>query len=65
MLLKMIMDFSGGSVVNDPAASAEDKGLNPWSRKILHAAEPLSSCATTMEALAPRPHSLQQEKSSQ
>ena len=26
MLLKMIMDFSGGLVVNDPAASAGHKG---------------------------------------
>ena len=33
MLLKMIMDFPGGSVVNNPPASAGDKGSVPGPRR--------------------------------
>ncbi|KAJ8793712.1 hypothetical protein J1605_003523 [Eschrichtius robustus] len=37
-------------------------GSEPWSGKIPHATEPLSSRATTTEASAPRAHAPQQEK---
>ena len=35
-------------------------GFEPWSRKIPHATEQLSACATTTEAHVPRAGALQQ-----
>ena len=40
-----------GSVVKNPPANARRPGFNPWSRKILRAAEQLSPCATTVETV--------------
>ena len=39
-------NFPGGTVVKNPSANA---GFDPWCRKIPHAAEQLSLCATTTE----------------
>ena len=48
----MIMrDFRGGTVVKNPPANAGDMGSISWSGKIPHAAEQLSPCATTTEAV--------------
>ena len=41
--------FPGGAVVKNPPANAGGHGFDPWSRKIPHAAEQLSLCATTTE----------------
>ena len=41
--------FPGGSVVETPPANAVDNGLHPWFRKIPHAPEQLSPCATITE----------------
>ena len=41
--------FPGGAVVESLPANAGDTGFKPWSRKIPHAAEQLSMCATTTE----------------
>ena len=41
--------FLGGAVVKNPPANAAGHGFDPWSRKIPHAAEQLSLCATTTE----------------
>ena len=48
MLLKF-RDFPGGTVVKNPPANAGNSGLSPGSRKIPHAAEQLSLCATPTE----------------
>lgn len=42
--------FLGGSVVKTLLTNAGDAGLIPWSRRIPHAVERLSACAT---AIAP------------
>ena len=42
-------DFPGDSLVENPPANAGEKEIDPWSRKIPHAAEQLSPCATTTE----------------
>ena len=39
-------------MVKNPAASAEDAGLNSWSRRIPHATEQLSPRAATTEPAA-------------
>ena len=39
----------GGTVVKNPPANARGHGFEPWSGKILRAAEQLSPCATTTE----------------
>ena len=41
--------FHGGPVVENLPASAGDRRFDPWSRKIPHAAEQVSPCATTSE----------------
>ena len=41
--------FPGGAMVKNPPASAGDMSFEPWSRKIPHATEQLSPCATTTE----------------
>ena len=41
--------FPGGAVVKNPPANAEENGFEPWSRKIPHAVEQPSPCATTTE----------------
>ena len=41
--------FCGGRAVKTSPASAGDSGFNPWSKKIPHAMEQLSPCATTTE----------------
>ena len=43
------MDFPGGAVVKNPPANAGGHWFKPWSRKIPHAVEQLSPCATTTE----------------
>ena len=45
----LIKGFPGGTVVKNLPANAGDTGLSPVSRKIPHAAEQLSLCATTAE----------------
>ena len=40
---------SGGSVVKNPSASAEDHGFDPWGGKIPYAAEPLGPRTTAFE----------------
>ena len=46
-------DFPGEPVVKDLPANAWDKGSNHvWSRKIPHATEQISLCATTTEPVA-------------
>ena len=55
-------DFPGGAVVKNLPANARGHGFQPWSGKIPHAAEQLSLCTTTTEALVPRSCALQQEK---
>ena len=67
-------DFPGGAMDKNLPANAGDCGFNPWSGKILHAAEQLSPCskiteptiqslwAENAEAPASRTHALQQEK---
>ena len=42
-------DFPGGTVVKNPSANAGGHRFEPWSRKIPHAAEQLSPCATATE----------------
>ena len=42
-------DSPGGPVLGNPSANAGDMGLGPWTRKIPHAAQQLSLCATTTE----------------
>ena len=54
-------DFSGGSVVKNPPASAWDR-FYPRSGKILHTVGHLRPCATTAEAGTPTAHAPQQEK---
>ena len=51
---KQKQGFPGGSAVKDLPASAGD-GFNPWSEKIPHALEQLSSCATTVEPVLQSP----------
>ena len=46
-------DFPGGTVVKNPPANARDTGSNRGPGRFLQAAEQLSPCATTTEALAP------------
>ena len=46
----------------ESACQCRGHGFEPWSRKIPHAAEQLSPCATTTEACAPRARAPQQEK---
>ena len=41
--------FLGDSVVKHPPSNAGDTGFDPWFRKIPHAMEQLSPCATTIE----------------
>ena len=43
----------------------QETWVQPWSRKILQAAEQLSLCTTSTEAWAPRAHAPQPEESSQ
>ena len=57
-----ILGFPGGAVVKNPPAKAGDTGSSPSLRKIPHAAEQLSPCTTTTEALVPRACAPQQEK---
>ena len=46
----MAWDFPDGTVVKNPPANAGNTGSSPpWSRKIPHATEQLSPCATTTE----------------
>ena len=47
--IKGVWDFPGCAVVENLLADAGDTGFEPWSRKIPHAAEQLSQCATTTE----------------
>ena len=63
-------DFPSGPVDKNPPAQCKRHGFSPWSRKILHAAEQLSTCATTAEprgvtteARGPGIRALQQESS--
>ena len=51
----------GGAVVKNPPL-CRAHWFEPWSRKIPHAAEQLSPCATTTEAHAPGAHALQQRE---
>ena len=44
---KNVQGFPGGPMVKNPPRNARDTGFDPWSRKIPHAAGPLSLCATT------------------
>ena len=55
------MNFLGGLVVK---SSSQCRGhrFNPWSRKIPHAAEQISPCATATEPTHPRAHASKQEK---
>ena len=46
----------------ESACQCRGHGFEPWSGKIPHAAEQLSPCAKTTEALMPRARALQQEK---
>ena len=46
---KEVRGFPGGAVVKNPPANTGDPGSKPWSRKIPHATEQLSLCATTTE----------------
>ena len=41
--------FPGGAVVQESACQCRGHGFDPWSRKIPHAMEQLSPCATTTE----------------
>ena len=41
--------FPGGSMDKNPPANAGGHKFSAWSRKILHAVEQLSPCATTAE----------------
>ena len=42
-------DFPGGAMDKNLPANAGDSGFNPWSGKILHAAEQLSPCSKITE----------------
>ena len=46
----------------ESARQCMGNGFKPWSRKIPHATEQLSPCATTTEARVPRARAPQQEK---
>ena len=48
----MELDFPGGTVDKNLPASADR--FSPWSGKIPHAAEQLSTCATSTEARVPK-----------
>ena len=58
----MTSDFSGGPVVKNPPANAGEHGFNSWSGRIPHAAEQLSSQATTTESACPTACAPQWEK---
>ena len=46
---RLFKGFPGGSVVKNLPAVDKGHQFNPWSRKIPHAMEQLSLCATTTE----------------
>ena len=54
-------DFSGGPVVKNPPANAQDTGSIPGPGKSPQAAEQLSSYVTTTEPMNPRSCALKQE----
>ena len=49
--MKLSQDLPGGAVVKNPPAITGAQ-FDPWSGKIPHAAEQLSPCATTPEAVS-------------
>ena len=49
LLKKIMAGFSGGSVGKESACQCRRRGFDPWSGKILHAAQQPSPCATTIE----------------
>ena len=51
----MFWDFPGGTLVKNLPANAGNTGSSPRPRKIPHAAEQLSPCATATEACALEP----------
>ena len=49
MLKSMYRGFPGGPMVKNPPLPVQGTWVHPWCRKISHAVEQLSPCATTTE----------------